>query len=179
MLGRLALLFVVVPLVELFLLIRLGQWVGLLPTLGIVVVTGFLGALLARREGWRAFRRFGAAVARGEVPTDAALDGVSVLIGGAFLPTPGVLTDLVGFGLLLPPVRSLFKSPVLGAIRATVTTGALQFWFYGPAGSGMWRTPQDPAATGSAGGPGDQLTESGPPSRPGEIVVPPPETHES
>jgi UPF0716 protein FxsA len=185
LLGRLALLFVVIPLLELYLLIQLGQWVGLGPTLALVVATGLGGAVLARREGWRAFRRFGAAVARGEVPTDAALDGLAVLVGGAFLLTPGVLTDVVGFGLLLPPVRALFKRRVVSSLKARVATGGIQFLFYGPA-AGAWMS-RHRGPGGSSGAPGEEpdraspatSTESAggiwPPPRPGEIVIPPPE----
>lgn len=186
MLGRLALLFVVIPLLELYLLIQLGQWVGLGPTLALVIATGLGGAFLARREGWRAFRRFGAAAARGEVPTDAALDGLAVLVGGAFLLTPGVLTDVVGFGLLLPPVRALFKRRVVSSLKARVATGGIQFLFYGPA-AGVWRSRGgDPEAT--SGFPGEKRRRPSPaasdespvgiwpPPRPGEIVIPPPET---
>jgi UPF0716 protein FxsA len=163
-LGRLALLFIIVPIVELVLLIRMGQWIGLLPTLGLIVATGLGGAFLARREGWRAFQRFGASVARGEIPTEAALDGLAVLVGGAFLLTPGVLTDLVGFGLLLPPIRALFKRRVVSAIKERVASGGVQFLFYGPmaAGWGGQRRADE----------GEGVPSPNPP-RPGEIVVPP------
>lgn len=188
MLGRLALLFVVIPLLELYLLIQLGQWVGLAPTLALVIATGLGGAVLARREGWRAFRRFGAAVARGEVPTDAALDGLAVLVGGAFLLTPGVLTDVVGFGLLLPPVRALFKRRVISSLKARVATGGIQFLFYGPA-VGAWRSRgQGPQGSGTSAGEEAEgsapdgarppLGDPWPPPRPGEIVIPPPEEND-
>jgi UPF0716 protein FxsA len=168
-LGRLALLFIIVPIVELLLLIRMGQWIGLLPTLGLIVATGLGGAFLARREGWRALKRFGASVAMGEVPTDAALDGLAVLVGGAFLLTPGVLTDVVGFGLLLPPIRAIFKRRVVSGIKARVASGGVQFLVYGPMAGG-WRRPAGP---GGGEDVGDGIRASDPP-RPGEIVVPPP-----
>ena len=104
-LGRLALFFIVVPVVELFLLIRLGQVVGLWPTLGLVVGTGLLGAHMARTEGLRVLYRFQRELASGQLPGQALLDGIAVLIGGAFLLTPGILTDLTGFALLFPPSR--------------------------------------------------------------------------
>lgn len=164
--GRLALLFIIVPIVELVLLIRVGQWIGLLPTLGLIVATGLGGAFLARREGWRAFRRFGASVARGEIPTEAALDGLAVLVGGAFLLTPGVLTDVVGFGLLIPPIRALFKRRVASALKEKVATGGVQFLVYGPMAAG-WGGPKGRDEGEGAPAPN--------PPRQGEIVVPPPD----
>lgn len=125
-LGRLALLFVVVPLVELVLLIRIGQVVGLWPTLGLVVTTGFLGALLARAEGFRVLYRFRAALAAGKLPGQALLDGISVLIGGAFLLTPGILTDLTGFALLLPPSRRWLQKRVRRRLERGLKEGTIR-----------------------------------------------------
>ena len=101
MLARLALLFIVVPLVELLLLIEMGRWVGLLPTLSLVVLTGLIGAWLARLEGTRTLMSYRAQVAHGSMPGQAVMDGLCILIGGALLLTPGLLTDVVGF--LAPP----------------------------------------------------------------------------
>ena len=104
--GRLALLFVVVPIVELMLLIELGQYIGLLPTLGLVMLTGVTGAWLARAEGLRVLVQFQKELASGQLPGQALLDGISVLIGGALLLTPGVLillaiTDIKNCNLIL------------------------------------------------------------------------------
>jgi UPF0716 protein FxsA len=87
-LGRLALFFVVVPVIELVLLIQLGQVVGLWPTLALVVFTGVTGAALARLEGLRVLFQFRSELASGKLPGQAILDGISVLVGGAFLLTP-------------------------------------------------------------------------------------------
>lgn len=104
-LARLALLFVIVPLLELVLLIQVGQWVGLWPTLALVAATGIAGASLARHEGLKALWRFQGELARGDLPGQAVLDGVCILLGGALLLTPGLITDAVGFSLLLPLTR--------------------------------------------------------------------------
>ena len=106
-LGRLAFLFVVIPVLELVLLIELGRYIGPLPTIGIVVLTGVTGAWLARTEGLRVFFRFQEELVSGRLPGQAMLDGICVLVGGAFLLTPGVITDVLGFSLLLPFTRQL------------------------------------------------------------------------
>ena len=105
MLFRLAAVFVLVPLAELALLVWLGGRVGLLPTIALVVVTGILGAALARQQGLATWRRFQQALAAGRPPHHEVLEGLLVLLAGAVLLTPGLLTDLTGFALLVPPLR--------------------------------------------------------------------------
>jgi len=105
MLRRLFLLFIAVPIVELVVLIQLGRLIGLWPTLGIIVVTGMLGAMLASREGLRAWHALQAELAQGRVPGRPILDGLSIFAGGALLLTPGLITDVLGFTLLARPTR--------------------------------------------------------------------------
>lgn len=105
MLGRLLLLFTVVPIVELLLLIEIGGWIGMGPTVGLVLATGVAGAWLARREGVRSWSAVQSELAEGRVPGVQLLHALLVVIAGAFLVTPGVLTDVVGLGLLVRPVR--------------------------------------------------------------------------
>ncbi|MEM8962111.1 MAG: FxsA family protein, partial [Acidobacteriota bacterium] len=93
MFFRLLLLFTLVPLIELAVLVWLGQWVGLLPTIALVFVTGVLGAYLARRQGLITWTRVRAAMARGELPGEALIDALLILIAGAVLLTPGLITD--------------------------------------------------------------------------------------
>ena len=107
--GRLLVLFIVVPAVELALLIEIGRRVGTLATLGLIVVTGILGAALARHQGLGVLRRVQAELAAGRVPAGSLLDGVFILFAGALLMTPGILTDAVGFLCLVPGVRTLIK----------------------------------------------------------------------
>ena len=102
MLGKLLLLFTVIPVVELYLLITIGQNVGAGPTIALVLVTGFLGAWLARREGSRVLRSWQGSLARGEIPKEGVISSVLVLVGGVLLVTPGVVTDAMGLVLLLP-----------------------------------------------------------------------------
>ena len=101
-LGKLLLLFTVVPVVELYLLITIGQRLGAEPTIGLVLVTGLLGATLARREGARVLRNWQEAMARGQMPKEGVISSVLVLVGGVLLVTPGVLTDVTGLLLLMP-----------------------------------------------------------------------------
>jgi UPF0716 protein FxsA len=103
--GKLFLLFTVVPVVELYLLIQLGGVLGAGATVGIVLTTGLLGATLARKEGGRVFREWQASLQRGEMPKEGLVSSLLVLVGGIFLVTPGVLTDVFGIAMLIPPAR--------------------------------------------------------------------------
>ena len=109
MLVKLLLLFTLLPIVELALLLYLADATSWQLALGIVLATGILGAMLARRQGWRTSQRIREQLARGPMPGDALLDALLILIAGALLVTPGVLTDAVGFLLLIPPCRRLIK----------------------------------------------------------------------
>ena len=119
MLFRLILLFTLVPLAELWLLIYISRYMTIPGTLGIVLFTGFAGAALARHQGWQTWRRLQEELRGGRVPADALLDGLMIFTAGVLMITPGVLTDAVGFALLLPPVRRLLKlmEPYRGAQR--------------------------------------------------------------
>lgn len=105
MLRWFLLLFVVVPLGELYLLVGLSRIIGFWETVAITLLTGMLGASLARREGKRVWRNWNQSLSAGSPPADGIVDGMLVLVGGAFLVTPGVVTDAVGLSLLLPVSR--------------------------------------------------------------------------
>ena len=109
MLGYLILLFTVVPIVELALLIKVGQYIGVGYTLGIVVITGVVGAYLAKLQGLLTLRRIQDDINQGRMPADRLFDGVLILCGGILLLTPGFITDLIGFMGLIPFTRNLFK----------------------------------------------------------------------
>lgn len=100
---------VVVPLVELYLLIQVGQVVGAAWTIALLVLVSVLGGYLLRREGRRTWTAFRAASARGTVPAAEVADGALVLLGGALMLTPGFLTDVVGLACVLPPSRRLLR----------------------------------------------------------------------
>jgi UPF0716 protein FxsA len=106
---RLLLLFTIVPLVELFLLVKLGTVVGVGPTVALVIFTGVLGAWLARQQGLGVLRRLSDDLAEGRLPAEALVDGLLILIAGAVLLTPGLLTDALGFLLLVPRSRAVVR----------------------------------------------------------------------
>jgi UPF0716 protein FxsA len=175
-LARLALLFVVIPILELVLLVQLGQIVGLLPTLALVVLTGVAGATLARAEGLRVFWAFQKELASGRLPGQSLQDekelasgrlpgqslqdGIAVLVGGAFLLTPGILTDLAGFALLLPVSRRWIQGRVRRSLERRIRAGSVRVLVGGP---GFWHgggapppTPElDPDKEISVDPPGD------------------------
>ena len=104
---RLILLFTLLPLAELSLLLRIGEWLGAGPTVGLVIATGIVGAWLARREGLRTWGRVQADLAAGKMPGEELLHALLVFIAGVVLVTPGVLTDLAGLVLLVRPAREI------------------------------------------------------------------------
>ncbi|MGD2075983.1 MAG: FxsA family protein [Gammaproteobacteria bacterium] len=103
--GVLFLLFLLVPLVEIYFLIKVGNLIGAIPTIGLVVLTALLGAVLLRLQGWVTLQRTRMTLARGELPALEVLEGVLLLFSGALLLTPGFVTDAVGFAFLVPPLR--------------------------------------------------------------------------
>lgn len=103
------LLFTVGPLIELTLLFYIGQATHWWVAVGLVIFTGVVGAALARWQGVRAILRVQRRISRGQVPADELFDGVLILVAGIVLVTPGLLTDLMGFGLLIPPIRNFVK----------------------------------------------------------------------
>lgn len=109
MIWWLLIIFLSLPLVELAILLWMASHVGWLQTLALVVVTALIGAAEVRREGFRVWVRFHHEISRGRLPTEPLFDGVLVLIAGVLLLTPGLITDLIGFALLIPASRSLVK----------------------------------------------------------------------
>jgi UPF0716 protein FxsA len=101
----LALIFIVVPFIELYVLLQVGQAIGVLNTIGLLVVVSVVGAWLVKREGIGVLQRAQVTMAEGRVPAAELLDGVLILFAGALLITPGFLSDVLGVLLLLPPVR--------------------------------------------------------------------------
>lgn len=110
MLLRLFLLFTVVPLLELALLLQIAEVTSWQFTLTLVVATGILGTLLARSQGFRTYRAITRSLEQGVIPTGPLMDGVLILVAGTVLVTPGIITDLVGFALLIPWTRSWIRN---------------------------------------------------------------------
>lgn len=149
MLIRLLLLFTLVPLLELVLLLRIGDLVGLLPTLALVIATGVAGAWLARQEGLRAWLAVQRELAAGRIPTEELVHGLLVLVAGAVLVTPGVLTDAAGLLLLVRPVRGALIRRLRERYRQRLEQGTLG----GPSFRFVWlgSSPPDPGAGSGAG----------------------------
>jgi UPF0716 protein FxsA len=105
-LGVLVLLFLAVPFVELFVILQVGQAVGVLNTIALLIAVSVAGAALVRREGLGVLRRAQQQIEARRVPAQELIDGVLIVFAGALLLTPGFLTDVVGILLLLPPVRA-------------------------------------------------------------------------
>jgi UPF0716 protein FxsA len=109
MLLPLVLLFIVVPIAELAVIIQVGQEIGVLWTVALLVADSILGSVLMRSQGRAAWRRFNDATRLGRVPAREVLDGALVIFGGALLLTPGFITDILGLILLIPPTRAVVR----------------------------------------------------------------------
>jgi UPF0716 protein FxsA len=121
-------LFIVVPIVELAVIIQIGQAIGVLPTIALLIADSVLGAALMRSQGRAAWLRFNAALAEGRVPGREVMDGALVIFGGALLLTPGFMSDVLGLVLLLPPTRAIVRKVLVARygsrLVATAASGA-------------------------------------------------------
>jgi UPF0716 protein FxsA len=117
----LLLLFIVVPFVELALLLKLAELTGWWHTLLLVIATGVVGTWLARSQGLRTYRKIQQSLAAGQMPADSLLDAAMIFVAGALLLTPGILTDLLGFSLLFPPTRKLYRGWLVKRFKARFT----------------------------------------------------------
>ncbi|WP_181686430.1 FxsA family protein [Halorhabdus salina] len=115
---RLIAVLLLIPLLDMLLLVGVGTWIGFVPTIALVVLTGLVGLMLVRAEGRHTMRKIQRKLVEGEAPTDEVLDGALLLVAGAFLLTPGIVTDVIGFVFVLPPTRY----PVRVALKKWVVT---------------------------------------------------------
>lgn len=144
MLIRLILILTIVPIAELYLLLavhgaiaeRTNTATGLAVTIGAVLLTGVLGATLARIQGASIVRKLFEAMARGQFPGDAIIDGAMILVGAVLLLAPGFLTDIVGLTFLLPGTREIHRRFIVRWIRGKIARGEVSFGAYPGAGSG-------------------------------------------
>src|SRR5215213_2009114 len=162
----LLLLFIVVPLVELFVIIQVGQAIGLVPTIILLFLDAILGTLLLRSQGRAAWQRFNQALAERRVPHREVFDGVLVIVGGALLLTPGFVTDIFGLLLLIPPSRDLIRR--FGSLfffkRVQLGARAANFGF-----SRVRGRRGDPAADGPGADTGPRPGGSAPRRRPSRV----------
>ena len=125
---RLVFLFVLTPLVELGVLVYLGTVIGVLYTILIVIGTGTLGAILARHEGLTTVSRIRSSIQSGIVPSNELFEGALIVGGGLLLLTPGILTDLVGFAVLVPQTRGIIGKWLRSMIRHRIEKGEIHYW---------------------------------------------------
>ncbi|MET3575949.1 FxsA family protein [Bhargavaea ullalensis] len=118
-------LFIVVPTSELAVLLYAGSKIGVLPTIGIILLTAALGAWLAKSQGLMAWRELQRRTAAGEPPGDAVLDGLFIFLGGILLLIPGLITDVLGLLFLLPPTRRAFKPLLYRQLRKRMSGGTI------------------------------------------------------
>ena len=109
MLGKLFLLFAVIPVAEIYVLVSVGGAIGVLPTVALVLLTALAGAHLARMQGLAVMMRIRENLAQGFMPAAELLDGLLIFLAGMTLLTPGFLTDIMGLLILLPATRNIFK----------------------------------------------------------------------
>lgn len=117
MAGVLLLLFLVVPIVELAVIVQVGQAVGTIPTLALLILMSVVGAWLMKREGLGVIRRAQRQVRDGRVPSREVADGFLIVLGGALMLTPGFVSDLAGMALLLPPVRAVVRPALVSRLQ--------------------------------------------------------------
>jgi UPF0716 protein FxsA len=122
-LWALALLFLLVPIAELYVIYQVGDAIGVLWTFALLAADSLLGSLLLKSQGRAVWRRFNDNLAQGRMPHREVIDGVLVIFGGAFLITPGFLTDIVGLTLLLPPSRAVVRRYVVKRLGRRVMVG--------------------------------------------------------
>jgi UPF0716 protein FxsA len=119
-------LFIVVPIAELYVIIQVGDAIGILPTIAILVLDSVVGSWLLRQQGRAAWRRFNAALQAGRPPAQETIDGALIMLGGALLLTPGFLSDILGVVLLLPPTRAVVRRLLARRFLGRMVTGMAQ-----------------------------------------------------
>lgn len=122
------LLLIIVPALEIWVLILSGNTIGVIPTILLIILTGILGAALAKREGLNAIRTAQLQASQGMVPGSVMLDGICILVGGVVLLTPGFITDACGFFLLIPQTRAIFKGFLQRLFERMIKNGNVTFY---------------------------------------------------
>ena len=143
----LIILFIVVPVAELYVIIKVGELIGVWPTLALLLADALLGSWLLKHQGRSAWRRFNEALAARRFPGREVVDGALIIVGGTLLLTPGFLTDIVGVFLLLPPtraiVRRVLKRFTIGRFAVVAMPGGMGGTFGSPPTDGGRRPSRD------------------------------------
>lgn len=122
---RLFLLFAVIPVIEIYLLLKIGNLIGALPTVALLLAVSLTGAWLVRQQGFEIMRRIQAELSQGRLPAAELLDGAMVLVGGVLLMTPGFFTDFLGLFFLFPLTRNLIKQAVARWLQGRLKNGVI------------------------------------------------------
>lgn len=120
---KLLLLFIIVPVVELYVLIEIGRKIGTWSTIGIIILTGILGAYLVKSQGFLILRKIQNDLNEGILPGDSLIQGAIILAGGILLITPGFITDTIGFVFLIPTGREVVKKYLLKWLKGKIREG--------------------------------------------------------
>jgi len=128
-LGKLILLFTVIPIVELFILFQIAEVTSGFATVLLVIFTGIVGAYLAKSQGRIIIMRIRTDLNRGKMPANELINGLCVLVGGALLLTPGIITDIVGFSLVIPLTRTIFKKYIKDKFSEKIRAGQVHFYY--------------------------------------------------
>jgi UPF0716 protein FxsA len=165
----LVLLFILVPIAELYVIIKVGGAIGVGPTLLILIADSVAGAILLRGQGRAAWVRFNRALAEGRMPHREVFDGVLIILGGALLLTPGFITDVLGLVLLIPPTRALVRALSTRMVRNRMEAGGRVAYFgFGPPRPRRRPGPRGPRPTpGPPPGEGSAWEDPFPPQRGG------------
>ena len=163
----LVLLFIVIPIAELYVIIKVGEAIGVVPTLVLLLADALLGSMLLRHQGRAAWVRFNRALAENRIPHKEVFDGVLIIFGGALLITPGFLTDIIGLIFLIPPTRAIVRAIASRRVRRRMAMGggATVFTF--------GRGPRPPRQRPAPGGPRPREPEPEDPFSWEEPPVPP------
>lgn len=125
---KLLLIFTAIPVIELSLLIKAGSFIGTMNTVLVVILTAVVGAYMVRMEGLGAISRIQDNLAKGVFPAEGLIDGMMILVSGAFLLTPGFLTDIIGFMMVIPASRGVIKKAVKHYIGRRIRSTHIQPW---------------------------------------------------
>ena len=117
---KLLALFLLIPIIELFIMFKIGKVIGLEITILIIIITAIIGAKLTKVQGAKAIKSAQSEIKSGKLPHKEVMDGIMIIIAGAFLLTPGFVTDIVGFSLLLPTLRSNYQKLLLAFIKTKI-----------------------------------------------------------
>lgn len=162
-----ALIFFGIPLLEIYVIIQVGQAIGPWWTILLLIADSFLGGWLIRREGAKAWRALGTALSSGRMPAREIADGMLILAGGLLMLSPGFVLDLVGIVMILPVTRPIGRRLLTGFVTTRLAAGAA-------GGLGGFAPGTGPGATGPRGGPGGAQRPQGPGDVvEGEVVDPP------